>query len=231
MVSILYVVATPLGNLGDITLRALEILRRVDIVACEDTRLTLKLLNHFEISVKVISCRAQNERVVANKIVALLADGLQVAYLSDAGTPALSDPGTILVRAVVEAGHQIVPIPGPSAFACLLSVAGGFDKSVLFEGFLSQKSGKRKTRLQELLALNSAFVIYESPYRILKLLEELADLDNERYVCVGREMTKVHEEFLRGSVQEVLQILQQREIQKGEFSVFVSGKKKNNVVK
>jgi len=151
-----------------------------------------------------------------------------VAYASDAGTPALSDPGALLARKVAGAGHEVIPIPGPSAFASLLSVSGGMDKSVLFEGFLSPKPGRRKSRLRELLNTGFAFVLYESPYRILKLFEDLSDLDNSRYVCVGREMTKIHEEYLRGSVGEIGGILrnnaENNEI-RGEFSIFVSGKK------
>ncbi|MCA1951330.1 MAG: 16S rRNA (cytidine(1402)-2'-O)-methyltransferase [Treponema sp.] len=228
--STLYVIATPIGNLGDISFRAVEILKSVDVVACEDTRQTLKLLNHLGISVRLISCRAHNEGIAAEKVINLLNEGLTVAYASDAGTPGVSDPGAVLVRLVAEAGHNVIPIPGPSAFASLVSVAGGLDKTVIFEGFLSPKPGRRRARLQELLNTESAFVIYESPFRILKFLEDLADLDKDRYLCVGREMTKMHEEYLRGSVAEILGILQSRETQKGEFSVYVSGKKKDKLL-
>jgi len=232
-VAVLYIIGTPIGNLGDLSFRAAEILKNVDIVACEDTRQTLKLLSHLGISVKMISCRAQNEEFAAKKIVALLDEGKTVAYASDAGTPALSDPGAMLARRAAEAGHEVIPIPGPSAFASLLSVSGGLEKSVLFEGFLSPKPGRRRSRLKELLDAGFGFVLYESPYRILKLFEDLADLDNSRYVCVGREMTKIHEEYLRGSVSEICGILRKRaeknEI-RGEFSVFVSSKKTDNHV-
>lgn len=228
--STLYVIATPIGNLGDISFRAVEILKSVDVVACEDTRQTLKLLNHLGISVRLISCRAHNEGIAAEKVINLLNEGLTVAYASDAGTPGVSDPGAVLVRLVAEAGHNVIPIPGPSAFASLVSVAGGLDKTVIFEGFLSPKPGRRRARLQELLNTESAFVIYESPFRILKFLEDLADLDKDRYLCVGREMTKMHEEYLRGSVSDILGILQSRETQKGEFSVYVSGKKKDKLL-
>jgi 16S rRNA (cytidine1402-2'-O)-methyltransferase len=213
--------------LGDISFRAAEILKSVDLVACEDTRQTLKLLNRLGISVKMLSCRAQNEELAAGKIIAFLNEDKTVAYASDAGTPALSDPGALLTRRAAEAGHEIIPIPGPSAFASLLSVSGGLDKSVLFEGFLSPKPGRRRSRLRELLGSGFAFVIYESPHRILKLFEDLTDLDNSRYVCVGREMTKIHEEYLRGSAEKIREILRKKaeksEI-RGEFSVFVSGK-------
>jgi 16S rRNA (cytidine1402-2'-O)-methyltransferase len=214
--------------LGDITVRAAEILKTVDLVACEDTRRTLKLLNHLGVRVRTLSCRAQNEEAAARKIVRFLDEGKTVAYASDAGTPALSDPGAALVRAACEAGHRVLPAPGPSAFAALVSVAGGRDKSVLFEGFLSPKPGRRAARLRELLAGGTAFVLYESPFRILKLLEALADIDDERYICAAREMTKAHEEYLRGSVREVKMMLTnsaERGTLLGEFSVFVSGKK------
>jgi 16S rRNA (cytidine1402-2'-O)-methyltransferase len=227
VVAILYIIGTPIGNLGDMSFRGVEILKSAGVVACEDTRRTLKLLNHFGIRVRMISCRARNEQAAAERVVAVLDAGQTVAYASDAGTPGLSDPGAVLVRRALEAGHQVIPVPGPSAFASLVSVSGGTDKSVLFEGFLSPKAGRRRSRLKELLAAESAFVLYESPFRILKLLEDLADLDNERYVCVGREMTKIHEEYLRGSPGEISAILTQKNEQLGEFSVFVSGKKTN----
>ena len=228
--AVLYIIGTPIGNLGDISLRATEILKNVDLVACEDTRQTLKLLNHLGIHVKMLSCRAQNENFAAQKVITLLNEGKTVAYTSDAGTPGLSDPGAVLARKAAEAGHEVIPIPGPSAFAALLSVSGCPDKTVLFEGFLSPKPGRRKSRLRELLDTGFGFVLYESPFRVLKLFEDLADLDKSRYVCVGREMTKLHEEFLRGSVEEIHRILTEKaensEI-RGEFSVFVSGKKSN----
>jgi 16S rRNA (cytidine1402-2'-O)-methyltransferase len=226
----LYIIGTPIGNLGDISFRAVEILKTLDLVACEDTRRTLKLLNHLELRIPLISCRAQNEEFAAEKIISSLRDGKNVGYASDAGTPGVSDPGAVLARLVAEAGYEVIPIPGPSAFASLVSVAGGMDKTVVFEGFLSPKAGRRRSRLQELLAMETAFVLYESPFRILKLLEDLADLDKERYICVGREMTKVHEEYLRGSAEEVLLTVSQKSKQIGEFSVFVSGKKANKRV-
>jgi 16S rRNA (cytidine1402-2'-O)-methyltransferase len=148
-----------------------------------------------------------------------------VAYASDAGTPALSDPGAALVRLAAKAGHEVIPIPGPSAFAALLSVAGGTDKTVVFEGFLSPKPGRRRSRLRELLALDAAIVLYESPFRIIKLLEDIAEIDGSRYICIGREMTKVHEEYVRGSIVEILAYFVQKKEQIGEFSVFISGNK------
>jgi len=226
--AVLYIIGTPIGNLGDLTFRAAEILKKADCVACEDTRQTLKLLSSLGIRVKMLSCRSQNEESAARKVIALLEEGGTVVYASDAGTPALSDPGAMLARKVLEAGHEVIPIPGPSAFSTLVSVSGGLDKTVIFEGFLSPKPGRRRSRLRELLDTGYGFVLYESPFRVLKLFEDLADLDSGRYVCVGREMTKVHEEYLRGSAGDLCGILQKKaeknEI-RGEFSVYVSGKK------
>ena len=219
----LYIIGTPIGNLGDISFRAVEILKKVDLVACEDTRRTLKLLSHWGIQVKMLSCRSQNEEFAAQKVLAALNQGQTVAYASDAGTPALSDPGAVLVRMAAQAGHEVIPIPGPSAFAALLSVAGGRDKTVIFEGFLSPKAGRRKSRLRSLMAMEAACILYESPFRILKLLGDIVEIDSERYICIGREMTKLHEEFLRGTAAEVLGILSQKKEQIGEFSLYISG--------
>jgi len=227
-VAVLYIIGTPIGNLGDLSFRAAEILKNVDLIACEDTRQTLKILSHLEIRVKMLSCRSQNEELAAQKVIKYLDEGKTVAYASDAGTPGLSDPGAVLARRAAEAGHEVIPVPGPSAFASLLSVAGARDKSVLFEGFLSPKPGRRRSRLKSLLESGFGFLLYESPYRILKLFEDLADLDSSRYACVGKEMTKVHEEYFRGSAGDIFEILQKmaekNEI-RGEFSVFISGNK------
>jgi 16S rRNA (cytidine1402-2'-O)-methyltransferase len=212
--------------LGDLSFRAAETLKTVDLVACEDTRRTLKLLSHLGIRVSLLSCRSGNEEKAALKVVEELNGGKIAAYVSDAGTPGLSDPGSVLAARAAAAGHLVIPIPGASAFAALVSVAGAVGKTVIFEGFLSPKQGRRRSRLKELLDTGWAFVIYESPFRVLKLLEDLADLDNERYVCAGREMTKLHEEYLRGSPSEIHANLSQKERQIGEFALFVSGQKR-----
>ena len=219
----LYIVGTPIGNLGDISFRAVETLKKADLVACEDTRRTLKLLNHLGIKVKLLSCRSQNEETAAQKVLTALNEGQTVAYASDAGTPALSDPGAVLAKMAADAGFDVIPIPGASAFAALLSVAGGRDKTVVFEGFLSPKPGRRKSRLRELMAMEAACVLYESPFRILKLLADIVEIDKDRYICIGREMTKIHEEFIRGSAGQTLEILSQKKEQLGEFSVYISG--------
>ena len=217
-------VATPIGNLKDISFRALETFQEADFIACEDTRHTLRLLTHYEISKPLISCRAVNEAAASEKIVKLLDEGKKIAYASDAGTPAISDPGSILVRTAREAGHTIIPIPGASAFGAIMSIAGTYDKTVVFEGFLSPKAGKRKRRLQELFDFGAGFVLYESPYRIVKLLADIAEIDSSRELIVGRELTKLHEEIIKGPVSEVLQNFEKRPSIKGEFSVFVTGK-------
>ena len=221
---ILFVVATPIGNLKDISFRALETFQEADFIACEDTRHTLGLLTHYEISKPLISCRAVNETSASEKIVKLLDEGKKIAYASDAGTPAISDPGSILVRTAREAGHTIIPVPGASAFGAIMSIAGTYDKTVVFEGFLSPKAGKRKRRLQELFDFGAGFVLYESPYRIVKLLADIAEIDSNRELIVGRELTKLHEEIIKGPAAEVLQNFEKRPSIKGEFSVFVTGK-------
>ena len=221
----LFIIGTPIGNLGDITFRAIETLKSVDFVAAEDTRHTLQLLNHFEIKKPMISCRAQNEKFVSEKIIQLLKEGHDIAYASDAGTPGVSDPGAVLVDHVRDAGFDIVPIPGPAAFATLVSVAGTGGKTLIFEGFLSPKAGKRKTRLTELMNTGNAVVIYESPFRITKLLTDIADIDSERRIVVGRELTKLHEEITSGTAKELLDDYSSRQSIKGEFAVFISGVK------
>jgi 16S rRNA (cytidine1402-2'-O)-methyltransferase len=221
----LYVVGTPIGNLMDITLRALDVLKQVDFVACEDTRRTIKLLTAHGIRKPLLSCRAENEARVASDIAKRLETGQSCAYLTDAGTPAVSDPGSVLVGVVREAGHAVIPIPGPSAPATLLSVAGVGGKSVTFEGFLSPKASRRRDRIAELLEREESFVLYESPFRIVKLLADIADLSPDRVVVIGREMTKVHEELLRGVAGDLRNLLAGRTKIVGEFTVLVSGRK------
>ena len=217
--STLYIVATPIGNLDDITMRAIKTLREADVIACEDTRHTQMLLNHLEITGKrLIACHAHNEAASSQGIVGLLSQGLDVAYCSDAGTPGVSDPGSRLVRAVREAGFTVVPIPGASASVTLISASGLSGKTFTFEGFLSPKSGRRKTRLKELLAREEAFIIYESPFRILKTLSEIKELDDSRRIVLGREMTKAFEQFLYGTASE---IISQLKVVKGEFAFVV----------
>lgn len=220
--STLYVVATPIGNLEDITYRAVRILSETDVIAAEDTRQTRKLLDRYNIKPKsLISCRARNEEVSSKGIVMLLEGGKDVAYVSDAGTPGVSDPGSRLAAAVRDAGFPVVPLPGASAVTTLVSVAGTAGKGFVFEGFLSPKGGRRRSRLKELLETDMIFVLYESPYRITKLIEDLKDLAPERKILIGREITKKFEEFLSGTAEEVLDVLSARSTIKGEFAVLV----------
>ncbi|MBO4409565.1 MAG: 16S rRNA (cytidine(1402)-2'-O)-methyltransferase [Spirochaetales bacterium] len=215
----LYIVATPIGNLDDITVRAVATLREADVIACEDTRHTQTLLTHLGITGKrLIACHAHNEAASSQGIVGLLSQGLTVAYCSDAGTPGVSDPGSRLVNAVRSAGFDVVPIPGASASVTLISASGLAGKTFTFEGFLSPKSGRRKSRLKELLAREEAFIIYESPFRILKTLGELRDIDDTRRLVLGREMTKAFEQFICGTPSEVIA---QLSVVKGEFAFVV----------
>jgi len=193
----LYVVATPIGNLGDITLRALDTLKSVDRVAAEDTRVSGQLLAHFDIRKPLVSIREHNEREAADKVIAWVAAGEAVAYVSDAGTPAVSDPGARLVAAVRAAGLTVVPIPGASAVTTALSAAGIESGQWLFHGFLPPKSGARRAQLQTLAALPSALVFYEAPHRIEETLADMAAvLDGARPVTLARELTKRFESIV-----------------------------------
>lgn len=220
--SVLYIVATPIGNLEDITLRALRILSEVEIIACEDTRHTLILLSKYNIKKKTISCHQHNEEESAKGILKLLDEGKDIAFCSDAGTPALSDPGSRLVEYIrSNSSHGIVPIPGVSALTALVSVSGNIGKSFTFEGFLSPKSGRRKKRLSELLERNEAFVIYESPYRVTKVLEDISSIaENARVVC-GRELTKTFEEIRVRTAKELFDEYSGKDSIKGEFVLIV----------
>ncbi|MDE3149690.1 MAG: 16S rRNA (cytidine(1402)-2'-O)-methyltransferase [Acidobacteriota bacterium] len=224
----LYLVATPIGNLGDITLRALDVLRHVDRIACEDTRQTQKLLNHFQISTPTVSCHEHNERRRAAELVEALKAGARIALVSDAGMPGVSDPGSWLTAAAIAAGVPVIPIPGANAALSALVASGLPTDGFFFLGFLPEKAGARRTRLEELASaartLQSAqtLVLYEAPHRIL---ETLADLESawgpEMRVVVARELTKIHEEFLRGPVAEVRQELAARERIRGEITLLV----------
>lgn len=221
----LYIVGTPIGNLGDITFRALETFKSVDVIAAEDTRHTLELLTHFEIRKPLVSCRAQNEDFASEKIIQMLDQGQKVAYASDAGTPGISDPGAVLAEKARSAGHRVIPIPGPSAFATLASVAGSGGKTLVFEGFLSPKPGRRRSRLRELMGTPAACIVYESPFRVVKLLADIAEIDGERRIVVGRELTKLHEEINDGTAKEIYEDYSSRSKVLGEFAVFISGNK------
>lgn len=224
--STLYIVGTPIGNLDDITLRAIRTLKEVDVIACEDTRHTQTMLTHLEITGKrLIACHAHNEAASSNGIVNLLDQGLDVAYVSDAGTPGVSDPGSRLVRTVRDAGFDVVPIPGASACVTLISASGLAGKTFTFEGFLSPKSGRRKSRVKELLERNEAFIVYESPFRVVKLLDELEQLCPDRNIVLGRELTKAFEQILCGTPSQVKENLK---VVKGEFALCILPKGKDD---
>ena len=223
--STLYVIATPIGNLEDITLRAIRILKEVDLIVCEDTRVTKKLLDHLAISKPMESYNAHASEDKHDRIIELLRDGKSVALVSDAGTPAISDPGSLLVHKVREAlgdAVSIVPIPGPSALLALLSVSGFPSSDFVFLGFLPHKKG-RETLFAEIAALERTVVLYESPHRIEKTLESLvAHCGPDRRICVGRELTKLFEEIKLGTTAEVLAYYQSHPDKvRGEFVVAV----------
>lgn len=218
----LYMVATPIGNLEDITYRAVRILSSVDVIACEDTRHTMQLLSHYGIKKRLIACHAHNENESARGILDLLDSGMNIAYCSDAGTPGVSDPGARLVELVrTSERHRVVPIPGASAVITLVSAAGNIGKSFTFEGFLSPKKGRRTSRLEALFAAGNAFVIYESPFRILKTLEDIRNVSGACRLVLGRELTKAYEEIISGSPDDVIEKLKSKDRIKGEFAVIV----------
>lgn len=220
--STLYIVATPIGNLEDMTFRAVKVLESVDVIACEDTRHTSLLLSHYNIRKRLIACHSYNEEASSKGIIELMDQGNNVAYCSDAGTPGISDPGARLIERVrSESEHDIVPIPGASASITLVSIAGNIGKTFTFEGFLSPKKGRRTKRLEELVTRGDAFIIYESPFRVLKTLEEIAAITGIRKVVVARELTKAHEEIVAGTPLEVLDSFKNRDAIKGEFAIVV----------
>jgi 16S rRNA (cytidine1402-2'-O)-methyltransferase len=217
----LYIVATPIGNLEDITLRALRILKQVDVIACEDTRQTRKLLDHFGITTSTLSCHEHNETARAEEFARRMADGERIALVTDAGTPLVSDPGYRLVAAALAAGITVVPIPGVTAAMTALSAAGLPTDAFRFCGFLSPKSGARRKELEALQVESCTLVFYEAPHRILETLEDVEAVYGARQVVVARELTKLHEEFLRGTASEIRAVLAARTAVKGEITLLI----------
>lgn len=215
----LFIVATPIGNLNDISARALETLRNVDLIACEDTRHTNKLLNHFGIRKPLESYHDFNEETKAASLAARIAEGLNVALVSDAGTPAISDPGYRLVRACRQRGVRAIAIPGPSAALAALSASGLASNEFLFIGFLSSKAAARREKLQSLLSIECTMILYEAPHRILETLADVEDVLGDRNVCVAREITKIHESYVYGPVSEVRKHIEPI----GEFVIVIEG--------
>jgi 16S rRNA (cytidine1402-2'-O)-methyltransferase len=218
----LYIVSTPIGNLNDITFRAVEVLKQVDLIACEDTRRTKILLEKFGLAKNLISYYNYNERQRAEEIIRELKSGKNVALVSDSGTPGISDPGFVLIKRAIEENITVIPIPGPTAFVCALVGSGLPMDEFVFVGFLPHKKG-RKTKLKKLSEEERTIILYESPHRLIKTLNEILEIFGDIEIAVAKELTKIHEEFFRGKISEVLKKLTPDKI-KGEFVIVISGK-------
>lgn len=205
MPGILYIVSTPIGNLGDMTYRAVETLRNADLIACEDTRRSGKLLKEYGIPGRLLSYHEHNEAERTGEILDALKDGRSVAVISDAGTPGIADPGFKAVEAAIDAGVSVVSVPGPSALAAAISISGLPADSVFFGGFLPSKKGERTRRLAELKGLAATIVFYESPHRLRQSLADCLEVLGDRRMVLAREITKLHEECLRGSISEIIE--------------------------
>ena len=221
----LYLVATPIGNLEDITLRALRTLKEVDYIAAEDTRNTLKLLNHFEIKKPLISNHRHNEEEREDGLIEKLKEGKNIAVVSDAGTPGISDPGEVIVKRAIEENIEIIPIPGACAAINALIASGLDTKEFVFLGFLPLNKKLRKEKLEEIKNENKTIIIYEAPHKIKDSLNDLKEVVGERKVVLARELTKIHEEFIRGNITE---IIEKSENLKGEMILLIEGSNEIN---
>jgi 16S rRNA (cytidine1402-2'-O)-methyltransferase len=221
----LYIVATPIGNLDDITLRAINILKNVDLIAAEDTRHTLKLLNHLEISKPLISYHRHNEDVKTDILIEKLLEGQNIALVSDAGTPGICDPGETVIKKCIEDGINIIPIPGACAMVNALIASGINTKEFTFLGFLPLNKKLRKEKLNEIEKSNKTIIVYEAPHKLMSTLEDLKEILGDRQIVLARELTKIHEEFIRGSIQE---IIDNTENLKGEIVLIIEENKKDN---
>jgi 16S rRNA (cytidine1402-2'-O)-methyltransferase len=219
----LHIVSTPIGNLEDITLRALRILKEVNLIVCEDTRVTKKLIFHYQIQKPLTSYHEHNEKEKAEELVELLESGKNIALVSDAGTPGVSDPGYRLVKLASEKGIEVIPIPGPSAAIAALSVSGLSTSSFAFFGFLPRSDKKRKEFLEEIRERTQTLIFYESPHRVSKTLLSILETLGDRQVSVSRELTKMFEETVRERISRVIEILGERKELKGEFTIVVEG--------
>ena len=218
----LYLVATPIGNLEDITLRALRVLKEVDVIACEDTRQTQKLLNHYAIGTRTTSYHEHNEMTKSAELVKEMQEGASVALVTDAGMPGISDPGYRLIALTIRHHVPVVPVPDASAFLAALVASGLPTDSFRFSGFLPAKRGERRTALEAIRSSPRTQVFYEAPHRIVESLEDVIEvLGGSRHVVIAREVTKIHEEFLRGRAEEVLATLKKREMVKGEITLLI----------
>lgn len=220
----LYLCPTPIGNLEDITLRALRVLKEADIIAAEDTRVTRKLLNHYDIKASLVSYHEHNKRDKGPEIISMLQEGKSIALVTDAGTPGISDPGEDLVRLAVETGIAVVPLPGAAAAVCALTASGLSTERFVFEGFLPRKKKERTQRLRELSEEIRTIVLYEAPHRLTKALEELGLALGDRSIVIAREMTKIHEEFFRGTIPDAAAHFTSTP-PRGELVLVIEGKK------
>ncbi|MCK9443369.1 MAG: 16S rRNA (cytidine(1402)-2'-O)-methyltransferase [Tissierellaceae bacterium] len=218
----LYICPTPIGNLGDITLRTLEALREVDLIAAEDTRHTIKLLNHYEIKKPLTSYHQHNRREKGTELIGKLNDGVNIALVSDAGMPGISDPGEELIRAAIDEGIEVIALPGPTASITALLVSGLPTDQFTFYGFLSPKKKERQRELREIEGYKATSIIYEAPHRILGLLEDMADILADRRISISRELTKRYEETFRGTVGEALEAFRESPL-RGEFVIVIEG--------
>jgi 16S rRNA (cytidine1402-2'-O)-methyltransferase len=225
----LYIVSTPIGNLEDITLRALRILKEVDVIAAEDTRHSLKLLSHYGISKPLISYWGEKEKVRAEEAVRRLNAGQSIALISDAGTPGISDPGGILIRRAIEEGLAVVPVPGPSAMIAGLSLSGFATTGFVFLGFLPPRRAQREKMLRELSLEKRTLVFYEAPHRIHETLSDMADIFTERKAVVVKEITKLHEQALRGTIRGVLALMENVKTA-GEYVIVVEGRPEDSAL-
>ena len=221
----LYLVATPIGNLEDITLRALRIIKEVDFIAAEDTRNTLKLLNHFEIKKPLISNHRHNEEDRENSLIEKLKDGKNIAVVSDAGTPGISDPGEVIAKRAIEENIEVIPIPGACAAINALIASGLNTKEFVFFGFLPLNKKLRKEKLEEIKNENKTIIIYEAPHKIKDSLNDLKNVVGDRKIVLARELTKIHEEFIRGNIDE---IIEKSENLKGEMILLIEGNNEIN---
>ncbi len=219
----LYIVATPIGNLEDITLRAIKTLQEVDLIAAEDTRHTLKLLNHLEISKPLLSYHRHNEEVKTELLIEKLQKGQNIALVSDAGTPGICDPGEVIIKKCMEENIKVVPIPGACAMINALIASGIETKEFYFLGFLPLHKKLRKDKLEEIRVSEKTIILYEAPHKLTTTLKDLVDIIENRQVVLARELTKIHEEFLRGNCKE---IMKQAETVKGEMVLIIEGNKK-----
>ena len=219
----LYIVATPIGNLEDITLRALRILKEVDLIAAEDTRQTLKLLNHFEISKPLISYHRHNEDIKSNILIEKLKNGENIALVSDAGTPGICDPGEEVIKKAIEENIEVIPIPGACALINALIVSGLNTSEFLFLGFLPLNKKLRKEKFEEIKKSEKTIIIYEAPHKMKNTLQDLKDVINDRRIVLSRELTKIHEEFIRKNINELLDNIDNL---KGEMILIIEGNKK-----